>query len=72
MPDGRRRPAYTLFFSNAVAEIATAHWTGQPIRTRWAFQSVGWSALAKFETHVLDEFGPDIRRVTKRFWNALH
>jgi hypothetical protein len=68
MPDGRKRPAYTRFFASTVAEMSTTHWTGQRIHTGWAFQSVGWSALDQAETNLLDEFGPDIRRIAGRLW----
>jgi hypothetical protein len=70
LPDGRRRPAYTRFFGSAVTEISTAHWTGQPIRTGWVFQAVGWSVLDQMETNLVDEFGPDIRRITERLWKG--
>jgi hypothetical protein len=66
MPDGSRRPAYTRFFASAVTEMATTHWTGQPIQTAWAFQSLGESALDQVETNLLDEFGPDLRRIAGR------
>lgn len=68
MPDGRTRPAYTRFFASATAELSTAHWTGQPIRPEWAFQAVGWSALDQIQTNLLDEFGPDLRRIARRLW----
>ena len=35
MPDGAVRPAYTRFFSAAVAEASTAHWIGQTVQPRW-------------------------------------
>jgi hypothetical protein len=70
MPDGTTRPAYTRFFASATAELTTAHWTGQPIQTRWFFQSLGWSALDQVETNLLDEFGADIRRVAGQLRDA--
>jgi hypothetical protein len=70
MPDGRTRLGYTRFFASATAELTTAHWTGQPIQTRWIFQSLGWSALDQVETNLLNEFGPDIRRVAGRLRDA--
>jgi len=68
MPDGTKRPAYTRFFASATTELSTAHWTGQPIRTTWMLESVGWSALDQVETNLLDEFGPDLRRIAGRLW----
>jgi hypothetical protein len=70
MPDGTQRPAYTWFFASATTELSTAHWTGQPIHTRWLLESVGWSALDQVETNLLDEFGPDLRRIGGRLWDA--
>jgi hypothetical protein len=70
MPDGSERPAYTRFFASAATELSTAHWVGQSIRTRWLFQSVGWSALDQTETNLLDEFSPDVRRVARRLWDV--
>jgi hypothetical protein len=69
MPDGSERPAYTRFFASATTELTTAHWVGQPIRTQWVFQSVGWSVLDQAETNLLDEFSPDLRRIAIRFWD---
>ena len=72
MPDGSRRPAYTRFFASAVTEMSTTHWTGQPIRTAWGFESVGWSALDQAQTNLLDEFGPDFRRIAGRLWKKAN
>ena len=68
MPDGTERPAYTRFLASATTELSTAHWTGQPIQTRWLLESLGWSALDQVETNLIDEFGPDIRRFARRLW----
>jgi len=70
MPDGTRRPAYTRFLAAAGTDLATAHWTGQPIRVEWASRSLGWSLLDQMQTNVLDEFEPEIRRVAGRLWKA--
>jgi hypothetical protein len=70
MPDGTERPAYTRFFASATTELSTAHWVGQPIRTRWEFQSVGWSVLDQAETNLMDEFSPDLRRIAIRLWDV--
>lgn len=68
MPDGTKRPAFTRFFANSLADISTAHWTGQPIRAGWLLQSPGWSTLDQIQTNLLDEFGPDLRRLGTRIW----
>jgi hypothetical protein len=68
MPDGSKRPAYTRFFAGTAAEVATANWTGQRIEPRWLFQSVAWSTLDQVQTNLLDEFGPDLRRIGTRIW----
>jgi hypothetical protein len=70
MPDGTERPAYTRFFASATTELSTAHWVGQPIRTQWVFQSVGWSVLDQAETNLMDEFSPDLRRIAVRLWDV--
>jgi hypothetical protein len=70
MPDGTKRPAYTRFFASVTTELSTAHWIGQPIRTQWVFQSLGWSALDQVETNLLDEFSPDVRRIATRLWDG--
>jgi hypothetical protein len=70
MPDGSERPAYTRFFASAATEVSTAHWVGQPIRTQWVFQSVGWSLLDQAQTNLLDEFSPDFRVMGARLWSA--
>jgi hypothetical protein len=70
MPDGTARPAYSRFFANVTTELSTAHWTGQPIRAPWVGQSIGFSALNQVETNLLDEFGPDIRRIGMSLWRS--
>src|SRR5215471_7935311 len=35
MPGGTERPAYTRFFASGVANLSTAHWTGQSIQPGW-------------------------------------
>jgi hypothetical protein len=69
MPDGTERPAYTRFFASVTTELSTAHWIGQPIRTQWLFQSLGWSAIDQAETNLLDEFSPDLHRIATRLWD---
>jgi hypothetical protein len=71
MPDGTKRPAYTRVFAGTLADVSTAHWTGQPIRTGWLLQSAGWSTLGQAQTNLLDEFGPDLRRVGARIWKRV-
>jgi hypothetical protein len=71
MPDGTTRPAYTRFLANTAAELSTAHWTGQAIRPGWTLQCLAWSALDRAETNLLDEFGPDLRRIGGRIWNRV-
>jgi hypothetical protein len=70
MPDGTERPAYTRFLASAITELSTAHWAGQPIQANWLFQALAWSTLGQVETNLLDEFGPDIRRVAGRLRGA--
>jgi hypothetical protein len=71
MPDGTKRPAYTRFFASELATVSTAHWTRQPVRTEWLFQSLAGSALDQAETNLLDEFSPDLRRVGLRVWRRV-
>jgi hypothetical protein len=68
MPDETRRPAYTRFFAGAVADMSTAHWTGRPIQARWLLLSLSQSTLGQVQTNLLDEFGPDLRRIGNRAW----
>jgi hypothetical protein len=70
-PQGSLRPAYTRFFSGAVAEASTAHWIGQSVHPRWMVQTLGWGALDQIQTNLLDEFGPDLRRIGTRMWKRL-
>jgi hypothetical protein len=71
MPDGAVRPAYTRFFSAAVAEASTAHWIGQTVQPRWMVQTLAWGALDQIQTNLLDEFGPDLRRIGSGIWKRL-
>jgi hypothetical protein len=65
MKDGRARPAYTRFAGATIAEVGTAHWTGQKITPTWLGQALGEGALDQIETNLLDEFAPDLRRIGK-------
>jgi hypothetical protein len=71
MPDGTKRPAYSRFFATELVNVSTAHWTRQPIGVEWLSQSLAWSALDQAQTNLLDEFGPDMRRVGLRIWNRV-
>jgi hypothetical protein len=68
MTDGRARPAYTRVASATIAEIGTAHWTGQHITGGWLAHAFADGTLDQIETNLLDEFTPDLRRIGK----ALH
>jgi len=72
MPDGSERPAYTRFFASAVASVSTANWTRQRVQPGWLAQSAAWSTLDQIQTNLLDEFGPDLRRMGARIWKRLH
>ena len=65
MKDGRARPAYTRFVGATIAEVGTAHWTGQNITPTWLGKALGEGALDQIETNLTDEFAPDLRRVGK-------
>jgi hypothetical protein len=71
MPDGTKRPAYTRFFATELVNVTTANLTRQRIQPRWLLQSLAWSALDQSQTNLLDEFGPDLRRVGLRMWNRV-
>jgi hypothetical protein len=68
---GGQRPAYTRFASATVAEVGTAHWTGQPIQATWLARALAWGALDQIQTNLLDEFGPDFRRIGRRMGKRL-
>jgi hypothetical protein len=69
---GGQRPAYTRFAAATVAEVGTAHWTGQRIQATWLAQALAWGALDQIQTNLLDEFGPDFRRIGGRMCKRLH
>jgi hypothetical protein len=71
MPDGTRQPAYTRFFAGALADVSTAHLTGQRIQPRWMVRSVVWSSVDQVQTNLLDEFGPDLRRIGSSIWKRV-
>jgi hypothetical protein len=68
---GGQRPAYTRFIAATVAEVGTAHWTGQPIQATWLAQALVWGAFDQIQTNLLDEFGPDFRRIGGRMGKRL-
>ena len=72
MPDGTKRPAYTRFFASALASVSTAHWTRQRIQPGWLAQSLAWSTLDQIQTNLLDEFGPELRRMGTHIWTRVH
>ena len=69
--NGAETPAYTRFAALAVAEVGTAHWTGQRIDTGWLAQALASGAVDQMQTNLLDEFGPDLRRAGTRVSNLL-
>jgi len=69
--DGGQRPAYARFAAATVAEVGTAHWTGQPIQAAWLAQALGWGALDQIQTNLLDEFSPEFRRIGGRMCKRL-
>jgi len=71
MPDGSTRPGYTRFFAGAATNLATAHWTRQSIEPGWLMRSAAWSTIGQAQTNLLDEFGPDLRRVGGRIWKRV-
>jgi len=71
MPDGSQRPAYTRFFANELASVSTAYFNGQPIRPGRIPHSLVWSTLDQAQTNLLDEFGPDLRRMGDRIWKRV-
>jgi hypothetical protein len=71
MPDGKKRPAYTRFLDSELANVSVAHWTRRRIRPRWLAESLWWSTLDQAQTNVLDEFGPDLRRIGMRMWKGV-
>ena len=69
--DGRERPAYTRFAASTIAEVGTAHWTGQHITGGWLAQATAEDAVDQIETNLLDEFTPDLRRIGKTLRHRL-
>jgi hypothetical protein len=72
MPDGSRRPAYTRFFALELANVSTVRWGRQPIRPEWFMKSLTRSTLDQAQTNILDEFGPDLRRIGVHIWKRVH
>jgi hypothetical protein len=71
MPDGSIRPAYTRFFAIALAKAATVHWGREPVRPEWFMKSLTRSTFDQAQTNLLDEFGPDLRRIGVRLWKRV-
>ncbi len=71
MPDGSQRPAYTRFFASEVASISVASWTRQPVQPRRLVYTLWSSTLDQAQTNMLDEFGPDLRRIGMRIWKGV-
>jgi hypothetical protein len=71
MPDGTERPAYARFAAAAAAQSSTAHWTGRPVQPEWLAESLAWAVLDQVQTNLLDEFGPDFRRIGRRMWKRI-
>ena len=71
MPDGTKRPAYTRFVAGVVVSVSASHWTRQPIQPGPVLQSLAWSTIGQVQTNLLDEFGPDLRRIGMRTWRRV-
>lgn len=72
MPDGTTRPAYTRFFANELATVSTARWGRQSMRPERLMKSLTSSTLDQAQTNILDEFGPDLRRIGIHIWKRVH
>ena len=71
MPDGTSRPAYTRFFAGTLTNVSTANWTRERIGPERLARSLGWSTLDQIQTNLLNEFGPDFRRIGMRAWKRV-
>jgi hypothetical protein len=71
MPDGSSRPAYTRFFASELASVSVARWTRRPVQPRQLVETLWSSTLDQAQTNVLDEFGPDLRRIGMRIWKGV-
>jgi hypothetical protein len=71
MPDGTLRPAYSRFFAGTLTNVSTAHWTRQQVRPEWLAKSLAWGTLDQMQTNMMDEFGPDLRRIGMRVWKGV-
>jgi hypothetical protein len=72
MPDGTKRPSYTRFFANELANASTAGWGRQSMRPERLMKSLTRSTLDQAQTNILDEFGPDLRRIGTHIWKRVH
>lgn len=71
MPDGTKRPSYTRFFANELANVSRAGWSRHSMRPEWLMKSLMCSTLDQAQTNILDEFGPDLRRIGIRIWKRV-
>jgi hypothetical protein len=71
MPDGTLRPAYSRFFAGTITNVSTANWTRQRVRPEWLARSLAWGSLDQIQTNMMDEFGPDLRRIGMRVWKGV-
>ena len=72
MPNGTARPAYTRFTAATLVDVSTAHWIGKRLEPSWVAQALAWGTLDQIESNLLDELGPDLRRIGRRVCKRLH
>lgn len=71
MPDGSIRPSCSRFFAIELANASTVPWSRQPVRPEWFIRSLTRSTLDQAQTNLLDEFGPDLRRIGVHIWKRV-
>lgn len=71
MPDGTRRPSYTRLFSAELAQLSMVPWSRQPMRPERFLKSLTYSTLDQAQTNLLNEFGPDFRRIGISIWKRV-
>ncbi|HLK69955.1 MAG TPA: hypothetical protein VKU19_41285 [Bryobacteraceae bacterium] len=71
MPDGTTGPAYTRFVAAELANVSTARSMRHVMQPGWVMRSLVSTALDQAQTNILNEFGPDLRRIPVRIWHRV-
>ncbi len=70
-PDGRRRVAFSRLVPAVANDVLASTWERRRLSAGSVMAGSGWTLAGDLQTRLLDEFGPDLKRIGQNFGRAL-